>query len=530
MHLSKHDLKQMDEDWLKSLPPALLLEVSKRLLADVKTLQDRLNQNPSNSSRPPSSQAPWEKPSRGAKAGAGQDADTAAESGSAEPVSGGAAAQAEASAPEVDARASKASVKADPPRRAGKQPGSPGYGRTQKLALTDTCTHRPPHCTACGAALPASREGRAYTGWDEVDLAPRAMGELGLRLIVTRHRLLEVRCGCGHVSRARPWRAADEALWENVTPGQWRLIGPQLAGLIVLMSLRMRLSRQRIQELLETLFALQVSTGLIDQTIREAGRLSQPLEDELVADLHEAAQLHIDETPWPESGVMLWLWVLVSARTVLYLIGPRSREMLGNALAASFAGVLMSDGYTVYRDRPNRLRCWAHLLRKVRGLAESTDRRAAKLGTEMAGILKRLQAAVYAARAASPPLPRAQCHAADIARLRRLCERHRDDTHSVVSSLAREFLNDWDVILRPLDEPHLPLTNNAAEQALRHWVIARRISHGTRSATGPRAFALLASVIDTCRRRGACAWRYLGTVIHAARRGLTLPSLPVAAA
>jgi IS1 family transposase len=53
---------------------------------------------------------------------------------------------------------------------------------------------------------------------------------------------------------------------------------------------------------------------------------------------------------------MLWLWVLVSARTVLYLIGPRSREMLDNALAATFAGILMSDGYTVYRDRPNRLR------------------------------------------------------------------------------------------------------------------------------------------------------------------------------
>jgi hypothetical protein len=295
--------------------------------------------------------------------------------------------------------------------------------------------------------LPLSNEGRAYTGWDEVDLAPREAGELGLRLIVTRHRLLQVRCGCGHVSRARPWRAADEALWENVTPGQWRLIGPQLAGLIVLLSLRMRLSRQRIQELLDTLFALQVSTGLIDQTIREAGRLSQPLEEELVADLHQAAQLHVDETPWPESGVMLWLWVLVSARTVLYLIGPRSREMLDNALAASFAGVLMSDGYTVYRDRPNRLRCWAHLLRKVRGLAESTDQRAAGIGAEMVAILKRLQAAVYAARAASPPLP--QGPADDLARLRRLCERHRNDPHSVVGSIARVFINDWDVILRP---------------------------------------------------------------------------------
>jgi len=45
MHLSKHDLKQMDEDWLKGLPPALLLEVSKRLLADVKRSMPTLGWN-----------------------------------------------------------------------------------------------------------------------------------------------------------------------------------------------------------------------------------------------------------------------------------------------------------------------------------------------------------------------------------------------------------------------------------------------------------------------------------------------------
>jgi transposase len=61
MRLSKHDLFQMDDEWLKKLPAELLLEVSKRLLHDVKELQDQLNQNPGNSSRPPSTKAPWEK-------------------------------------------------------------------------------------------------------------------------------------------------------------------------------------------------------------------------------------------------------------------------------------------------------------------------------------------------------------------------------------------------------------------------------------------------------------------------------------
>jgi len=58
MRLSKHDLFPMDDEWLKKLPAELLLEVSKRLLHDVKALQDQLNKNPGNSSRPPSTKAP----------------------------------------------------------------------------------------------------------------------------------------------------------------------------------------------------------------------------------------------------------------------------------------------------------------------------------------------------------------------------------------------------------------------------------------------------------------------------------------
>ncbi|MEA3411617.1 MAG: IS66 family transposase, partial [Pseudomonadota bacterium] len=65
-----------------------------------------------------------------------------------------------------------------------------------------------------------------------------------------------------------------------------------------------------------------------------------------------------------------------------------------------------------------------------------------------------------------------------------------------------------------------------AERALRHWVILRRISYGTRTPVGSRAFALLASVIDTCRKRKASPWPYLAQVIACGRRGQEVPSLP----
>ena len=109
--------------------------------------------------------------------------------------------------------------------------------------------------------------------------------------------------------------------------------------------------------------------------------------------------------------------------------------------------------------------------------------------------------------------------------LKNLCEQHQT-VPGKLGEVAREFLRDWQVIIRPLLDQDLPLTNNLAERALRHWVIARKISHGTRSAKGTRAFALLASLIDTSRLRGASAWDFLTDAIHAARHRLPMPPLP----
>jgi hypothetical protein len=246
-----------------------------------------------------------------------------------------------------------------------------------------------------------------------------------------------------------------------------------------------------------------------------------------VAHIEQAAVLYADETSWPEAGRPLWLWVFATAHAVLYLIGSRAKEMVANALPDAFRGDLMSDGYRAYRAFPRRLRCWAHLQRKLAGLSESTDARVAGAGAALRGAFEALWQAVYAARETGPPpASRARENAAKIEAFRSLCERHRDDGHAKLGAVAGEFLNDWDVIVRPLSEPWLPLTNNEAERALRHFVIARRVSHGTRRPTGSRAYALLASVIETCRRREASPLDFLGAAIAAARQGSALPQLP----
>ena len=186
----------------------------------------------------------------------------------------------------------------------------------------------------------------------------------------------------------------------------------------------------------------------------------------------------------------------------------------------------MTDGYAAYRSRLQRLRCWAHLRRKLRGVAESTDRHAAQAGIAMIQLFEELMGAVFEARTRLAQPPPSVTHAHLVEQLRQFCEQHRDSSHKALREVAREFLNDWDVIVLPLEDPRLPLTNNAAERQLRHYVIARRISYGTRTPGGSHSFALLASVIDTCRLRCASATDLLTRAIHAARMGRPAPDLP----
>ncbi len=104
----------------------------------------------------------------------------------------------------------------------------------------------------------------------------------------------------------------------------------------------------------------------------------------------------------------------------------------------------------------------------------------------MEGIMKTLMAAMHAARIDPPPegLP-ARCANA-MARRRQLCGAHRMDEHSVLHAVVSEFLCEWNVIRRPVAEPHLSLSSHGAEQALRHWVISRTTSHGARAEEGSR--------------------------------------------
>lgn len=146
-----------------------------------------------------------------------------------------------------------------------------------------------------------------------------------------------------------------------------------------------------------------------------------PDKAEWIAAVQASGQLPVDETLWLEGRHTAWLWVFTVATVTLYAIAGRGRAIL-DTVWAGFNGGLMSDGWCAYRHLEQRLRCWAHLLRKAQWLSDSYGRETRTFGHQVLDLLKALMAAVYAVREGSPtdwPTRYAQ----DLARLRTTCER-----------------------------------------------------------------------------------------------------------
>ena len=66
-----------------------------------------------------------------------------------------------------------------------------------------------------------------------------------------------------------------------------------------------------------------------------------------------------------------------------------------------------------------------------------------------------------------------------------------------------------------LRRPGVPPTNNLAEQALRHLVIFRKISFGTRSDSGLKTHSILPSLVQTARRQDVLPREFLQTLLTA---------------
>jgi transposase len=509
--LGKADLQQMDETYFKSLEPERLVEVAKNLYELAVEQLEKLEQNSQNSSRPPSSDNPYQSsPEKCVEDPIGilPNDEMVVETASTDEST---------KAKEVNLHPAKGFGQ----RKAGKQPGAKGQWRNQPLKTEKIIDHEAATCVACNASLDLShRDHKPYMGYHQFELEP---GKQGFTIVCQLHRYYGATCLCGHHSQAIPGQGERSEIVGRKVQLQlkeYTLIGPMLATFLASLSVRYRLSRVKIQEFLQDWAGLALSVGSIDTAIRAAGLACSPIVEDLVEQLQKAEKLHLDETTWYESGKLCWLWVTINSTCAVFFIGARTKEQLLQIISTAFVGWLISDGYGAYRSYEKRQRCLAHLIRKALALTQAVDAEAKQIGQWLLEEMRELINDIAKAGSDDPEDP-------GTARLKAVAQLAKASEHKKLKALAKEILNDWDAVVAFVTNPELPVTNNEAERALRHAVIARRIGFGTRTREGSNAYTALLSVIETCRLRGINPWPFLAEVISLRRKGLDAPLIPL---
>ena len=155
--------------------------------------------------------------------------------------------------------------------------------------------------------------------------------------------------------------------------------------------------------------------------------------------------------------------------------------MVDEALGEAFGGILVSGFYVAYHHYPDlKQRCRAHLLRDIHKLKVlyPEDQGLAK----WARGVQRLYTKGVSWAVSGGCSSRGQVTLER--RLLGLCRPFLEDPPAVRGKLRRRIERHIKELFVFVSHPETPPDNNAAERSLRHLVLSRKISGGTRSGAG----------------------------------------------
>ena len=448
-------------DALAALPPEVVALIQ-WLSARVAELEAKLGKDANNSSKPPSSSHPHDKP----------------------PPS--------------------------KPKSNRKRGGQPGHDKHEReLIPSELCNEVvpcvPAECRRCGKEL------------NGVDAEPirRQVWELPeIQPIVTEYQLHRLDCSCGCSTCGE--------LPQGVPTGQ---AGPRLIAFAALLMACFRQSKRRAAQFLSMILNQPASAGWMVLLQNRAAEAVEPAYNELAAQLPKQPVLNIDESPTKEGPAKAWVWTFVATTFTFFTCRTsRAADVAKELLGEDFGGVIHCDRARMYWAF-NRLQwCWAHLKRDFQALIDDPCGTKKRLGhdlmkstNELFALWKKVRDGTISRR-----------------RFRRQMQpiRQRVDSlllrgyyNELTRGFCKELVEHGEHLWTFIEVEGVHPTNNAAEQALRHAVIWRKLSFGTQSRSGSQFVERHLSVIETCRRQSRNVFTWLTTAVQAHYNEQQTPTL-----
>jgi hypothetical protein len=205
--------------------------------------------------------------------------------------------------------------------------------------------------------------------------------------------------------------------------------------------------------------------------------------------------LHVDETPIGVQGKKHWIWAFTTpAETFVVIRKSRGTKVLIEVLTRRFKEMIVCDGWKPYAKFTNRIqRCWAHLLRESKDLAEKIVE-----AVPLHRALKRLHEKLIDALESDPPPETREklLHNAE-ATLKRWLKSEK------VEKLIGKIENGFDYWFTFVTHSGVESTNNRAERTqIAGHVVQRKIVGTLRNKKGTSIHERILTVLATWAQRG----------------------------
>jgi transposase len=343
-------------------------------------------------------------------------------------------------------------------------------------------------CPDCGTEL--------FNGWLKTQ---RQIIDIPIiPVVITEHQIFEHWCGNCHKKVAPRVDFSTEVL------GNHR-VSLRLMSFMAVLREQCRLPVRVIQLYCRLFHQLHLSYGEIVEILHTIASHSKNQYDGLKDKIRGSPVVCADETGWRENGHNGYLWNF-NTNNVKYLLYRKSRgkQVVQEVIGKEFEGVLVSDFYASYNTHLGfHQRCWVHLLREMKKLQEIYlhDKQLDRWIKAVVNLYQQAKNYPGPDKQQYPTIrQQRQQRWKDQLNFRQqlltVCKPylHKNTPMTILCQRIDRF---QDKLFMFIAEPLTPSDNNSAERSLRHSVIQRKISGGTRSEKGSQTRAILASLFGT---------------------------------
>jgi hypothetical protein len=238
----------------------------------------------------------------------------------------------------------------------------------------------------------------------------------------------------------------------------------------------------------------QTAMGSVARFAETYGRT----EDLLLRKLLAGPVVHLDETKINVLGTDQYVWVLTDNTRVVFCLRPNRETEFLKPLFSTFEGTVVTDFYGGYDTLPCRQqKCLVHLIRDLNDdlwknpFDEEFERLVVAVRDLLAPILEDVQRFGLKVR-------HLRKHQSRVDRFYREMITGQVSVGDTTARYRKRFERYNESLFSFLENDGVPWHNNAAERALRHLAVQRKIS-GAFSEKGAGNYLRLLSIAQTCR-------------------------------